>query len=82
MKKLTLLGLIVLGSSLMSFTTDSEDTSAALPAPPIITHTCPNGYTFDYFDDPALTPADHADIQSSACNDPNNEPTPTIGTNG
>ena len=68
------LGLVDLGSSMMSFTPKSELEEEVVQRPPIITHTCPNGYQFEYFDDPALSSADHADIQNAACNDPNNEP--------
>ena len=74
MKKLMFLGLAVFGSSLMSFTSDSNEENTVFKTPPIITHTCPSGYSFEYFDDPALSSADHADIQSAACNDPQNQP--------
>lgn len=73
MKKLTFLGLMALGFSMMSFTSVLDEETLS-PRPPIITHECPNGYEFEYFDDPALTNEDHEDIQNSVCNDPNNEP--------
>ncbi len=38
---------------------------------PLITGTCDSGYEYEYYDI-GYSDADHADIVSSICNDPNN----------
>jgi hypothetical protein len=68
MKKLMSFGLIVLGLSLMNFTTNSkEEKEAIIYTPSIITHTCADGTEFDYYDLPEYTEADHVDIIASVC---------------
>ncbi len=71
MKKLWLLGLLVLGLSLMSVSPNIE-AEEAYKKYPLITHTCPDGYEFDYYDI-NYSDADHADIRSSACSDSQNQ---------
>lgn len=68
MKKLILLGLIVLGSSLMNASVSVEKEILELPKYKLITVLCANGYEFDYYDSPQYTAADHADIVSAGCN--------------
>lgn len=65
------LGLMVFGFTLMSMTSISENSMYYFGRYPLITGTCDSGYEYEYYDI-GYSQADHDDIVSAICNDPNN----------
>lgn len=72
MKKLMFLGLVVLGSSLMSFTSHPKEGNVVYKLR-LVHHVCESGYVFDYYQGGSgFTQADYDEMIDSVCNDPDN----------
>jgi len=75
MRKLLLLGIFVSSLSLMSFTSTAKSKQVIKKQPKLVTHTCPNGYQFEYYEGlSGWTQDDYDEIIDAVCNDPANQP--------
>lgn len=73
MKKFMFLGLVVLGSTLMSFNSSKEEAYVVFKLKKV-THVCESGYTFEYYEGGSgYTQADYDEMIDHVCNDPNNQ---------
>lgn len=41
--------------------------------PKLVTHTCANGYEFEYYEVDGYSEDDYEDMQNAVCNDPDNQ---------
>ena len=68
MKKIMFLGLFLVSLSVMSFTTTTIKTETQ-SKPKLVTHTCDDGYTFEYFKHESFTQADYDEMINEVCSE-------------
>lgn len=67
MKKFMFLGLVVLGSSLMSFSSSSVEETTMFK-PKLVNYMCESGEFVQYYEHPSYSEADYQDIRNQLCN--------------